>query len=141
MAPHYSDRQHKEYVTLIRRAVTEWLVVFDNREELYSIDYWDLLSSIWYADRPVTLSEAVKFMRYIKSPYTARKYVQHLVDEGFLIEMRNPKDDRSVLVMLSPDAKQRLDRFFDKTTDFILDSAESIQDVRGYPTATANASA
>lgn len=127
MAMKYSNEQHREYIGLSRKIGVEWINIFDGNNEFYSTDYWDLLTEMWYADRPLMVSDALRFMKSIKSPFTARKYLQKVIDEGMVVEMKNPKDERSMLVLLAPAIKKKLDTFFDHT---ITQMVETVADIK-----------
>lgn len=124
----FNCEQRREYIRMTRNVLGDWLEVFGGDTEFYSTHYWDLLREIWYARKPVKVSEAVGFMVAIKSPYTARKYIQKLIDNGMLVECQNPDDDRSVLLSLSLEMKTKLDGFFDRTLEHLLDTAEKIKE-------------
>jgi DNA-binding MarR family transcriptional regulator len=64
-------------------------------------------------------------MRSIKSPFTARKYLQKLIDEKMVIETKNPKDERSMLVCLAPKMKAKMDDYLDFTISTMKESCES----------------
>lgn len=113
----YTSDQHKNYLAATRKIGTDWVEVFQGNSEFYSTDYWDLFTEMWFVGKPIMVSDALKFMKAIKSPYTARKYLQKVIDEKLVIETKNPNDDRSTLVSLSPDMKSRLDNFFDITVE------------------------
>lgn len=119
----FSCEQRKEYMHFARKCGARWLEVFDGNNEFYSAPYWDLLSEMWYADKPLMVSDALKFMKSIKSPFTARKYLQKLIDEKMVLETKNTKDERSMLVSLSPELKSRLDKYFDGTIAEMLETA------------------
>lgn len=122
----FTQSQHREYVSLMQKNAQEWLQVFEGNTEFYSADYWDLLSGLWYAVKPIMVSEALKMMRNIKSPYTARKYLQFLIDKKLVMETKNPDDDRSMLVSLAPEMQIKLDKYFDITTQNLLDTGKKI---------------
>ena len=123
----YTDEQRRGYLRFTRKLGGEWVEVFDGNSEFYSADYWDLLTEMWHASRPVMVSEALKFMKSIKSPYTARKYLQKLIDEKMVLEKTNPQDERSMLVELSPEMAERLDVFFDHTVGGLLELADELK--------------
>jgi hypothetical protein len=123
----YSNTQHREYVVLTRKIGMDWLEVFGGDTDFFSTHYWDLLTEMWYADKPVMVSDALKFMRSIKSPFTSRKYLQKVIESGLVIERKNPNDDRSMLVELSKDMRKKIDEFFDKTVDNTLGAAVTIK--------------
>ncbi len=109
----YNQAQHREYLEMMERNGTHWLEIFRGNREFYSAAYWDLLTQLWKGDRPVRKTEALKYMVAVKSPHTAGKYVESAIRSGLLVETDNPEDARSKLVSLSPEAKKRLDAFFD----------------------------
>ncbi len=123
----YSNEQHREYINLSRKIGVDWVEVFDGNNEFYSTHYWDLLTEMWYADKPLMVSDALRFMRSIKSPFTARKYLQKVIEEGMIVEMKNPKDERSMLVLLAPSIKKKLDAFFDGAIDKMVVTSASIK--------------
>ncbi len=109
----YSHEQHREYLNMLDRVSLHWLKVFEGNTDFYLAAYWDLFTRIWKAGKPVKRPDALKFMQYIKSPVTARKYIEKAIQEGFLHEEPNPADSRSTLIRLSPEMQERLDTFFD----------------------------
>lgn len=123
----FTDCQHKKYLHFTRKLGNNWLEIFDGNTEFYCGPYWDILTEMWYADKPLMVSDALRFMRSIKSPFTARKYLQKLIDEKMVIETKNPKDERSILVSLSDDMKAKLDKHFDFTIEEMLESVKDIQ--------------
>jgi hypothetical protein len=109
----YNDEQRREYLNMIDNIGQHWLRLFDQNTEFYSAMYWDLLSRIWKADRPVRRTDALRFMISVKSAATAGKYINEAIRQGLLHEYPNPQDARSKLLELSPDLRTRLDTFFD----------------------------
>lgn len=124
----YNSEQHREYLNLTRKLGADWVQVFEGNTEFWSADYWDLFTEMWYANKPLMVSDALKFMKSIKSPFTARKYLQKVIDEGMVIESKNPEDERSMLVSLSDEMREKLDLFFDKTIANMEVSASTIKD-------------
>lgn len=122
----YSDEQHKQYIHFTRKCGARWVEVFDGNKEFYSAAYWDLLTEMWYAGKPLMVSDALKFMTSVKSPFTARKYLQKLIDEKLVIESKNPSDERSMLVSLSAPIKKKLDEYFDFTISEMVSAAKAI---------------
>ncbi len=124
----FTPHQHREYFIAMRRGASEWIDdVFSGNTEFFAAHYWDLLNEMWYTEKPVMVSDALRFMRSIKSPYTARKYLQKMIDEKYVLERRNPNDDRSVLVELAPETKKSMDRHFDKSISRLYEAASSIK--------------
>ena len=122
----FSDNQRKQYIHFTRNVGAKWVEVFDGNNEFYSAAYWDLLTEMWYADKSLMVSDALRFMKSVKSPFTARKYLQKLIDERFVVESKNPKDERSVLVSLSPSMKSKLDSYFDYTVQEMVSASKKI---------------
>ena len=74
-----------------RKVGSHWIEVFEGNTEFYSTDYWDLLSGMWDFNKPMMVSDALRFMKSIKSPFTARKYLQKVIDKGIVIEQKTPR--------------------------------------------------
>lgn len=122
----YKSDQHKEYLGMCDRIGNHWIDVFKGDTDFYSSAYWDLLTEMWRHKAPVRKTEAVRFMKAVKSAHTASRYIGSAVAKGLLIETGNPEDARSKLVMLSPEMRRRLDLFFDAAIDELKRSSESI---------------
>ena len=112
MSMKYSDIQRREYLTMLDRVGESWVGVFADDREFYSTAYWDLLTGIWRSEKPVRKTDALKFMRAIRSAHTAGKYLDAAITKGIVEETANPKDARSKLVQLTPEMRQRIDVFF-----------------------------
>jgi DNA-binding MarR family transcriptional regulator len=82
---------------------------------------------MWFNNKPIMVSDALRYMKSIKSPFTARKYLQKAIDGKLIIERKNPADERSVLVELTPEVRKKLDSFFDKSIDRLLETSETLQ--------------
>ena len=113
MSMKYSGVQRREYLTMLDRVGERWLGIFADDQEFYSTAYWDLLTGIWRTEKPVRKTDALKFMRAIRSAHTAGKYLDAAITKGIVEETANPKDARSKLVQLTPEMRTRLDVFFD----------------------------
>ncbi len=113
MAFKYNHDQHQEYLFMGERIGLKWVDVFRGDTEFYSAAYWDLLTQMWKHPDPVRKTDALKFMKAIKSAHTAGKYIETAIKRGFVIEDDNPLDARSKLVALSSEMRARLDGFFD----------------------------
>ncbi len=123
----FSHDKHKEFIHFTRKIGANWIEVFDGNKEFYATSYWDLLSEMWYAGKPLMVSDALRFMQSIKSPFTARKYLQKLIDEGMVVESKNPNDERSMLVSISPAMQEKLDAHFDYTLKAMVETSEDLQ--------------
>jgi len=109
----YNTEQHKEYLRMTARRGRAWLNVFGDDREFWSAAYWDLFTGLWDSDGPVRKTDALRFMRAVKSAHTAGKYVEAALQKGLLIQQVNTEDSRSKLLSLSPELRRRLDGFFD----------------------------
>ena len=126
MALKYNGAQREEYLNMIGRVGNHWLDVFEGRPEFYSAIYWDLFTGMWLHNAPVKKTDVLGFMKAVKSPHTAAKYVDTAVRRGILIESDNPDDARSKLLTLSPEMKLRLDGFLDFARQAIEEHQEII---------------
>lgn len=113
-----------------RRVGSHWLDLFSGNTDFYSTHYWDLLTEMWFIDKPVMVSDALKYMKSIKSPFTARKYLQKVIDEKIVLEKKNPQDERSMLVELSPEIRKKLDKFFDNAVGELNKAVDDIKSKR-----------
>lgn len=109
----YNADQRRVYLEMIDQIGPLWLTVFEGDPEFYSAAYWDLLTEIWRLEGPVRKTDALRFMKAIRSAHTAGKYVEGAIRKGILVESDNPEDARSKLLTLSPQMRGRMDRFFD----------------------------
>ena len=123
----HSPEQHREYILMSRKTGAHWLDVFTGNNEFYSTHYWELLTELWFHNKPVMVSDALRYMKSIKSPFTARKYLQKAIDGSLIVERKNPSDERSVLVELTPEIRKKLDAFFDKAIDRLLETADALK--------------
>lgn len=110
-----------------RKVKNDWLNMFDGNAEFYSTYYWELFTEMWFHNKPVMVSDALRYMQSIKSPFTARKYLQKAIEGGLVIERKNPSDERSVLVELTSDLRKKMDVFFDKAICKLLETAETLK--------------
>ena len=103
-----------------------WLRVFDHNTDFYSAVYWDLLTRLWQANKPVRRTDALKFMTSVKSAATAGKYLNEAIRQRLLQEYPNPQDARSKVLELSPDFRARLDTFFDHAVEEVRRANQGI---------------
>ena len=115
----YNRDQRRVYLEMIDQVGIKWVDVFKGDTEFYSAAYWDLLTEIWRAEGPVRKTDALRFMKAVKSPHTAGKYVEGAIRKGILVESDNPEDARSKLLELSPDMRGRMDAFFDAAVGLV----------------------
>jgi hypothetical protein len=104
-----------------------WLRVFDHNTDFYSAVYWDLLTRLWQANKPVRRTDALKFMTSVKSAATAGKYLNEAIRQRLLQEYPNPQDARSKVLELSPDFRARLDTFFDHAVGAVRQANQGIR--------------
>jgi hypothetical protein len=133
MSLQYNDEQRREYLNMTDNITPHWLRVFDQNIEFYSAVYWDLLTRIWKADRPVRRTDALKFMTSVKSAATAGKYINEAIRQRLLREYPNPQDARSKLLELSPDLRERLDVFFDNAVAEVRQANQNISQKGSVP--------
>ena len=122
----FTPEERQLYLAMIDQVGAAWIDVFEGDTEFYSAAYWDLLTEIWRAPGPVRKTDALKFMKAIKSAHTAGKYIDEAVRVGLIVETDNPKDARSKLLTLSPEMRERLDRFFDRALAQVLGTANKL---------------
>ena len=126
MAFHYNTEQHRAYLHMIDTISQHWLRVFDHNTDFYSAVYWDLLTRLWQANKPVRRTDALKFMTSVKSAATAGKYLNEAIRQRLLQEYPNPQDARSKVLELSPDVRARLDTFFDHAVAAVRQATQEI---------------
>lgn len=129
----YNNAQHKQYLEMTDIVGRNWLSVFKGDTDFYSANYWDLLTEIWRAGKPVRKTDALRYMTAIKSAHTASKYIEFSLQKGFLIETDNPSDARSKLVSLSPETRGRLDEFFDGAVGSVRRANRAINEIGPSP--------
>ena len=120
------DRARRAYLDLMARVTEHWLTIFEGDTDLYSTAYWDLLTALWTAGRPMRKTDALAAIKGVKSAHTAGKYVDAAIHRGLVIETENPADARSKLLQLTPAMHRRLDRFFDQALDEVQATAARV---------------
>ena len=129
----YNPTQRRQYLAMLDRIGEHWLGVFGDDKEFYSTAYWDLLTNIWRNEEPVRKTDALKFMRAIRSAHTAGKYLDVAIEQGIVRETATPKDARSRLVQLAPEMRDRLDAFFDAAVDEMAEARKRIGENGSLP--------
>ena len=124
----YSERQRREYLSMIDQVGMAWLEVFQGNREFYSANYWDLLTELWRQSGPIRKTDALRCMKALRSAHTAGKYLDEALRHKIVVERENPEDARSKLVELAPDMRRRLDRFFDKAVGEVRRTIRSIDE-------------
>lgn len=112
MAKRQSQQQRKAFVIALNRMDAAWMAFLQDVDFL-DINYSDLFTGLWLAQRPVRKQEAVEFMRHL-GVQTAKKYLDRAIDKGLVVEISDPEDGRAKLIMLSDDLKMGLEGFFDE---------------------------
>ncbi len=133
MTAKYTRAQHKQYLELMDSISGCWVEIFHGDTDFYSAAYWDLLTEIWRSDKPVRKTDALRYMKAIKSAHTASKYVESSLKRGFLIETDNPEDARSKLLSLSTEMRQRLDDFFDEAVGGLRRASRTVDEIGPSP--------
>ena len=126
----YNDDQRREYLVMTDKIGHSWVNIFEGNTEFYSAAYWDLLTSMWLNKGAVRKTDALGFMKAIKSAHTAGKYIESALSYGFLTEMDNPDDARSKLLVLSDDMRLKLDTLFDNAISEVRKANREI-DIKG----------
>ncbi|MEK9671055.1 MAG: hypothetical protein VW268_00950 [Rhodospirillaceae bacterium] len=122
----YSNEQHRAYMGFTEKTGQDWVGVFSGDTDFYSAAYWDLLTKMWQAKKPVRKTDALRYMTGIKSAHTAGKYLDVALEKGLIVEQDNPKDARSKLLALSGDMRTKMDGFFDGVVQRMQEAAEKI---------------
>ena len=108
MSHNFSRDQQVRYLDMTLRFGIAWLEVFQDDTDFYSAAYWDLFTNLWRSEKPVRKTDAMGFMKGVKSAHTAGKYVDTAIDKSLLEESDNPEDARSKLIALTPEMRYQL---------------------------------
>lgn len=122
------ERARRAYLELMDRLTERWLDVFEGDTDLYSTAYWDLLTALWSAGRPMRKTDALAAIKGIRSAHTAGKYIDAAIQRGLVIEEGNPADARSKLLRLTPVMRARLDSFLDDALEEVAATARRVQE-------------
>jgi len=123
----YSEGQRTEYLVMTERIGRYWLDVFRGDTTFYSAAYWDLFTGLWRAREPVRKTDALGFMKAVRSAHTAGKYADAAIRHGLVVESENPEDARSKLLSLTADMRERLDAFLDHAVSEVRKSNHAIE--------------
>jgi len=126
MSHQFSRDQRLQYLDMTVRFGNAWLEVFQDDTDFYSAAFWDLFTNMWRSEQPVRKTDAMGFMKAVKSAHTAGKYVDTAIEKGLLVESDNPKDARSKLIALTSDMRARLDIYMDKAANKVLVASRDI---------------
>ena len=133
MSQNFSRDQRLSYLDMTIRFGMAWLEVFQDDTDFYSAAFWDLFTNMWRSDKPVRKTDAMGFMKGVKSAHTAGKYVDTAIEKGLLVESDNPEDARSKLIALTSDMRSRLDVYMDKATNEVLIASREIASLGPVP--------
>ena len=106
-----TKKQRQNFVHTLNKMDATWMAFLQDKD-FYDINYSDLFTGLWLSDAPVRKQEAVKFMRHL-GMQTAKKYLDHAIDKGFVVEIPDPDDGRAKRIQLSKTLKSGLENFFD----------------------------
>jgi len=133
MSQNFSREQRLRYLDMTLRFGNSWLEVFQGDTDFYSAAYWDLFTNMWRSEKPVRKTDAMGFMKAVKSAHTAGKYVDTAIEKGLLVESDNPEDARSKLIALTSDMRAQLDVYMDKAANEVLISSREISALGPVP--------
>jgi hypothetical protein len=133
MSQNFSREQRLRYLDMTLRFGNSWLEVFQGDTDFYSAAYWDLFTNMWRSEKPVRKTDAMGFMKAVKSAHTAGKYVDTAIEKGLLVESDNPEDARSKLIALTSDMRAQLDVYMDKAANEVLISSREISALGPIP--------
>ena len=106
-----TEQQRRRFVVALNNMDAAWMRFLQDRDVL-DINYSDLYTGLWLANKPVRKQEALLYMRHL-SPQTAKKYLDKAIMKGHLIEVVDPSDKRARLIELESSFRQRLEQFLD----------------------------
>ncbi|WP_139121625.1 helix-turn-helix domain-containing protein [Piscirickettsia litoralis] len=109
----FNDHDRRHFIDFYIKMDAIWAEEFDE-EEYTNIHYATLFFQLWNKNKPVSKTDAYRFMHNISSQ-TAQKYLNKAIKRGSIIEIDNPEDKRSKLVTLSKHTKNSLIRCIDAT--------------------------
>lgn len=127
MSQDFSRDQKLRYLDMTLRFGEAWIEVFQGDTDFYSAAFWDLFTNLWRADKPVRKTDAMGYMKGVKSAHTAGKYVDTAIEKSLLEESDNPEDARSKLIALTPDMRGRLDDYMNKAANEVLLASDEIK--------------
>lgn len=107
-----TQRKRQNFVHALNQMDAAW-VSFLQDKDFYDINYSDLFTGLWLSENPVRKQEAVMFMRHL-GVQTAKKYLDHAIEKGLIVEIADPQDGRAKRIQLSNSLKSGLEHFFDQ---------------------------
>lgn len=111
MAVSARHQQRQRFVHALNSMDGAWMD-FLKDVDFFDINYSDLFTGLWSAERPVRKQEAIQYMRHL-GPQTAKKYLDKAIARHLIVEVPDPDDGRAKLIELSPHLKDGLEAFFD----------------------------
>ena len=109
-----SDKDRLVLAQALKRVGLNWQEMFREGDYCAS-NYFDLFTEIWLRQgEPVYKTDCYRFMPGISSQ-TAKKYLQHAIARGYLLESDNPQDKRSKLITMSSELKSIMEQSYDLT--------------------------
>ena len=114
------NQQRRRFVHALNRMDAAWMEFLQDKE-VFDINYSDLYTGLWSAERPVRKQEALQFMRHL-GPQTAKKYLDNAIAKGLIVEVPDPSDGRAKLIALAPELKRWLEDFFDHAIDLFREA-------------------
>lgn len=130
MTQKFTNEAHRRYLNLLGELGGRWLEIFGGDTDFYSAHYWDLLTTMWEQDAPIRKTDAIAYMKSVRSAHTAGKYLDAAIEAGIIEEFGNPKDARSRLLSLSDDMRGRIDEMMDDAVDRLCASAAEFSSLR-----------
>jgi len=127
MGRNFNRDQQLRYFDMTLNFGVAWLEVFQDDTDFYSAAYWDLFTNLWRSENPVRKTDAMGFMKGVKSAHTAGKYVDTAIEKELLVESDNPDDARSKLIALTAEMRSRLDDYMDKAVGEVLRANSEIR--------------
>lgn len=111
MPPSIKKQDRLLFINTLRNMDDNWSTIFG--EAFYQLHYSELFTKMWAQNnQPLPRSDAYRLMSHL-SEQTAKKYINHAIQVGFIEQIPNPEDGRSQLLQLSKDAVKRLEKWID----------------------------
>lgn len=117
-----NKKQRQNFVYTLNKMDAAWMEFLQDKD-FYDINYSDLFTGLWLSEEPVRKQEAVNFMRHLGAQ-TAKKYLDHAIEKGFIDEIPDPEDGRAKRIQLSKSLKTGLEGFFDRAISLFKEGLE-----------------